>query len=231
LPRALLAVLPHKQGSGDRFETAGGGARLNIRREEAERGAVVGDRHRHGLPLGSDFRLGRRGRLAGTGGEDQQHEASRHGMRFSPHGPGLLCRRLDGESLRAICAEAGKPHFSTVMQWVVDDRDGFQAKYRCAREVQAHNLAERALAEAMSARGNEDAQAARLRFDALRWYAGKLLPKVYGERVEVDQTTRAVVSDEPMSADEWFAKYGDKSAPEWIAKFGDKSSPGPERAH
>jgi hypothetical protein len=133
---------------------------------------------------------------------------------YTPELADEICRRLaDGESLRAICAEAGKPHFSTVMQWVVDDRDGFQAKYRCAREVQAHNLAERALAEAMSVRGNEDATAACLRFDALRWYAGKLLPKVYGERVEVEQTTCAVVSDKPLTADEWLERYGAKPAP------------------
>jgi hypothetical protein len=42
----------------------------------------------------------------------------------------------------------------------------------------------------------------------LRWYAGKLLPKVYCERVEVEQAVRAVVSDEPMSAKAWVEKYG-----------------------
>jgi hypothetical protein len=50
-------------------------------------------------------------------------------------------------------------------------------------------------------------QAGRLQFDALRWYAGKLAPKVYGKRVEVEQTVRAVVSDEPMTAEEWFRTY------------------------
>jgi hypothetical protein len=144
---------------------------------------------------------------------------------YTPELADEICRRLaEDESLRTICAEAGKPHFSTAMQWVMDDRGGLHAMYRRAREVQAHNLAERALAEAMSARGNEDATAAHLRFDALRWYAGKLLPKVYGERMGVDQTTRAVVSDEPMSADEWFEKYDDKSSPHCIKT-------GPERAH
>jgi hypothetical protein len=120
----------------------------------------------------------------------------------------------EGESLLTICAEAGKPNFSTVMQWVIEDRGGFHAMYKRAREVQAHNLAERAIAEAFSARGNEDTQAARLRFDALRWYAGKLLPKVYGERVEVEQSVRAVVSDEPMTAEEWAEKYSPGYAPD-----------------
>jgi hypothetical protein len=144
---------------------------------------------------------------------------------YTPELADEICRRLaEGESLRAICRGEGMPSFATVENWVIDDRGGFHAMYRRAREVQAHNLAERALAEAMSACGNEDAAAARLRFDALRWYAGKLLPKAYGERVEVEQTVRAVVSDQPMTAEEWFEKYGDKSSPHSIKT-------GPERAH
>jgi hypothetical protein len=129
--------------------------------------------------------------------------------RYSRELAEAICRRLaEGESLRTICGEAGKPNFSTVMQWVIEDRGGFHAMYRRAREVQAHNLAERAIAEAFFARGNEDAQAARLRFDALRWYVGELLSEVYGERIEVEQTVRAVVSDEPMSVEEWTERYG-----------------------
>jgi hypothetical protein len=43
--------------------------------------------------------------------------------------------------------------------------------------------------------------------------------------MEVEQTTRAVVLDKPLTEDEWFELYGDKSSPEWIERFGDKSSP------
>jgi hypothetical protein len=130
--------------------------------------------------------------------------------RPSRHTPELaeeICRRLaEGESLRTICRDAHVPNLSTVLEWARDDRGGFAVMYRRARETQAHNLAERALAEAMSARGNEDAAAARLRFP--RWHTGKLLPRVYGDRMEVEQTVRAVVSDEPMTVEEWVAKYG-----------------------
>jgi hypothetical protein len=107
-------------------------------------------------------------------------------------------------------------------------REDFRGQYARPRETQAHNLAEQAVEAAFTA---PDPQQGRLRFDALRWYASKLLPKVYGERVEVEQTTRQVIVGEPPTEDEWLEKHGDKSAPEWIAKFGDKSSPGPERAH
>jgi hypothetical protein len=128
--------------------------------------------------------------------------------RPSLHTPALaeaICARLaDGESLRAICRDAAMPCAITVLQWARDDRGGFAALYRRAREDQAHTLAELAVEAALNA---DDTRTGRLRFDALRWYAGKLLPKVYGERVEVEQAVRAVVSDEPMSMAEWTEKY------------------------
>jgi hypothetical protein len=128
---------------------------------------------------------------------------------YTPELAEEICLRLaEGESLRTICRDAHMPNLSAILTWVAEDRGGFHAMYTCARTIQAHNLAERALGEAMSARCNEDATAARLRFDALRWYAGKLLPKVYGDRMEVEQTVRAVVSDEPMTTEERVAKYG-----------------------
>jgi hypothetical protein len=140
---------------------------------------------------------------------------------YTPELADEICRRLaEGESLRTICAEAGKPHFSTVMQWPIDDRDGFRARYRRAREVQAHNMAERAVEAALTA---TDAHKGRLTFDTLRWYAGKLLPKVYGERVEVEQAVRAVVSDKPMTEEEWLRKFGANGA--------DSGPPAPEYAH
>jgi hypothetical protein len=125
---------------------------------------------------------------------------------FTPALAEAICDRLaDGESLRTLCADPAMPDRATVLQWVRDDRGGFREQYRRARDDQAHTLAELAVEVALTATGP---QAGRLHFDALRWYAGKLLPKVYGERVEVEQTVRAVVSDEPMSMEEWFAKYG-----------------------
>jgi hypothetical protein len=35
-----------------------------------------------------------------------------------------------------------------------------------------------------------------------------LLPKVYGDRMEVEQMVRATVSAKPMTEDEWMEKYG-----------------------
>ena len=40
----------------------------------------------------------------------------------------------DGRTVRDICRAAGMPSSSTVRLWVVEDRDGFAARYRQARE-------------------------------------------------------------------------------------------------
>lgn len=99
---------------------------------------------------------------------------------YTPEIGNLICERLmEGESLRKICAEPGMPADRTVYQWL--EKDGpFTRQYARAREVQGHIRAEMAVD---AARDAKDAGLGRLAFDALRWHAGKLLPKVYGDRV------------------------------------------------
>lgn len=46
----------------------------------------------------------------------------------------LLGQLSDGRSLCAACRDQGMPP-STVLQWVADDRDGFAARYRRARQI------------------------------------------------------------------------------------------------
>lgn len=91
-----------------------------------------------------------------------------------------ICELLgDGESLLSISKLDGMPGYSTVMRWLEQDHDGFRDKYARARDVQAHVRAEMAVEKAETAK---DAALGRLAYDALRWHAGKLLPKVYGDK-------------------------------------------------
>lgn len=123
---------------------------------------------------------------------------------------GAICARLvDGESLRSICSAEGMPDRETVRRWLTD-HDGFRGQYARAREDQAHTLAAEVVEIADAA---EDAQLARVRCDARRWYAAKLAPKAYGERIEVEQTVRATITSEPLSEDEWTKRYGGGVAP------------------
>ena len=65
----------------------------------------------------------------------------------------------------------------------MDANTGFRAVYARARELAGDAWAEKAIAEAMTATSSDDAGAAKVRYDALRWYAAKVAPKVYGDRV------------------------------------------------
>ena len=114
-----------------------------------------------------------------------------------------ICARLaDGESLTAICRDEGMPHRATVFRWLEAHPD-FRDNYVRARERQAHVMAEMAVEDAVKA---TDAQLGRLAYDARKWFAGRLLPKVYGEKY-INEHTGAdggpiqVVTGVPRAAD------------------------------
>jgi hypothetical protein len=98
---------------------------------------------------------------------------------YSPELVDRICERLeDGESLLAICRDAGMPSQSTFFRWLEANAE-VREKYARARERQAHVVAQQAVDDALIA---SDAALGRLAFDARRWFAGKLAPKVYGDK-------------------------------------------------
>lgn len=86
------------------------------------------------------------------------------------------------------------PAESTVRGWALDDVSGFAAKYTRAREIQADVLAEEIVSisneqavcytEAGTA-FDPDVQRDRLRIDARKWFASKVAPKKYGDKLEL----------------------------------------------
>ncbi len=113
-----------------------------------------------------------------------------------------ICERIaDGESLRTICADGGMPSKANVFRWLSANKDAAD-QYARAREVQADTLfdemldiADDARNDWMERRGEEDAgwvangehiQRSRLRIDSRKWMAGKLRPKVYGDKVNLE---------------------------------------------
>ena len=131
---------------------------------------------------------------------------------FSAEIADLICERIaDGESLRAICSEEGMPNKATVFRWLAA-RPEFSDQYARARETQADTLFDEVLVIAdeevtmvkrskhqHGASPDDDTpdnevevvfdptavQRNRLRVDARKWMAGKLRPKVYGEKLEL----------------------------------------------
>lgn len=117
----------------------------------------------------------------------------------------LICERIaDGESLRAICSEDEMPNKATVFRWL-NKHTEFRDQYARARDEQAETLFDEILDIAddgrndwMAARGDDDEGAgwkengeairrSQMRIDARKWMAGKLRPKKYGDKIEVDQ--------------------------------------------
>lgn len=127
--------------------------------------------------------------------------------KFSPECAAAICLRLtEGESLRAICSDAEMPSKVTVLNWLSDGKHPeFLAQYARARESQADALVEECLeiaddgtndwmerrSEAEKGAGvntgwvlnGEHVQRSRLRVDTRKWWAARLAPKKYGDKV------------------------------------------------
>ena len=103
----------------------------------------------------------------------------------------------DGRSLRSICADVGMPDKATVFRWLAA-HETFRDQYARARESQADSLFDDILEIADTA---EDAQLARLRVDARKWMAGKLKPKVYGDKIGLDHSGSITVAAGPLDND------------------------------
>lgn len=116
-----------------------------------------------------------------------------------------ICGRIaDGESLRSICGDAYMPSRRTVLHWLDDDAHAdFCAKYARARELQADLLAaeiveiadtpEIGTKSVLKPTGTEITEGdmvehRRLRILARQWYAAKLAPKKYGDKIQQEVT-------------------------------------------
>lgn len=122
---------------------------------------------------------------------------------FSQEKADAICERLiEGESLRSICLVDDMPHASTVCRWLAKDAD-FREQYAHAREAQADTLTDEMLdiaddgtndwmerkndeGDVVRVEYNGDAvQRSKLRIDTRKWYASKLAPKKYGDKVQL----------------------------------------------
>lgn len=115
-----------------------------------------------------------------------------------------ICERLaDGESLRAICQDDSTPAKATVFKWLGQNPQ-FADQYARARESQADALVDEILEIADDASNDwmarnvkegqapgydlngEHVQRSRLRVDSRKWFASKVAPKKYGEKLQAE---------------------------------------------
>ena len=115
-----------------------------------------------------------------------------------------ICDELaSGRSLIQITQESDYPHEVTVYRWL-DRHEEFRKKYARARELQAEHYAAEIIRLAdtpviaekrtIKADGSEEVvigdntERTRLQIDARKWYASKLAPKVYGEKIQQEHS-------------------------------------------
>jgi hypothetical protein len=93
-----------------------------------------------------------------------------------------------GRSIKSIGEEEGMPDAKSIWTWLNRDEE-FLLIYTRAIQARAIIHAERIdeLAE-MATRGEIPADVARVAIDAKKWTASRLLPKIYGDRTQVEAT-------------------------------------------
>jgi hypothetical protein len=135
-------------------------------------------------------------------------------MAYSQEVADAICARLaEGESLRAICRTEGMPSETRVRAWALDDVRGFSAQYARAREIGYQAMAEEIIAISDDSSGDtiqteqgerpntEFVSRSRLRVDSRKWMLSKMLPKVFGDKLELQHKGRIAVAKE-LSDDE-----------------------------
>ena len=119
-----------------------------------------------------------------------------------------ICDQLAaGKSLRAVCRAEGYPSPSNVIAWVLADKDDCAEQYARAREIQAMLLLDEIQAISDDSSGDElildngarvlnkeFAARSKLRVDTRKWAMSKMLPKVYGDRLDLNHAGKVEVA-------------------------------------
>ena len=100
----------------------------------------------------------------------------------------ILEEIASGRSVISLCREEEwTPNADTWYRWLYRI-EGLSDRYARAKAHQSEREADIILDIADNAT-NQDYQVARLRVDARKWIASKLLPNKYGERTQIDHST------------------------------------------
>lgn len=131
--------------------------------------------------------------------------------KYTPELAREICLRIAaGASVRSICEDEAMPSEATVRAWAVDDLDGFSAQYTRAIQIRAMGWADEIVDISDDGRNdtyiddngnertdNERVARSRLRVDTRKWMLSKMLPKVYGDTLDVNH---GVQPDNPLAS-------------------------------
>ncbi len=117
-----------------------------------------------------------------------------------------ICTRIMlQQTLKEICADPNMPSQRTIVYWLADPRNAdFREQYYYARRVQAELYVDEIFEiaddtskdykkvynskteEYDEVPNNEHIQRSRVRIDTRKWYASKMVPKIYGDKQQID---------------------------------------------
>lgn len=119
----------------------------------------------------------------------------------------IIAGLAEGKSLRAVCRQDGMPSASTVLRWLKED-EKFAEQYADARTRSYELLADEILDISDETEGdtikdkdgNERANAewisrSKLRVDSRKWLLAKMLPKVYGDKLDLTVNDKREAKD------------------------------------
>lgn len=128
---------------------------------------------------------------------------------YTPEIKDEICERLSlGESLRSICLDSHIPALSTVLLWVVNNRESFSEHYNEARRAQAFTHVD----EMLDMRegildGSIEPNAARVVADIIKWTTTRMNKKAFGDKQEIEQTSNVthniMTVPTAASAEDW----------------------------
>jgi hypothetical protein len=102
------------------------------------------------------------------------------------------------------------PSRTTAYKWL-GEHTFFANTYARAREERADLIDDEIVQIADT---DPDPNRARVRIDARKWWAAKVNPKKYGDKLTTENTnTSYFISDKPMTKEEWEAEYCAPSEP------------------
>ena len=131
--------------------------------------------------------------------------------KYTPELAAEIVRRISmGESTRSVGRDETMPTESTIRAWAIDDKDGFFAQYTRAVQIRAIGWSEEIIEisddgsndtyideNGNERTNNEIVARSRIRVDSRKWMLSKVLPKVFGDKLDVNH---GVQPDNPLQS-------------------------------
>ncbi len=107
-----------------------------------------------------------------------------------------ICEMIaSGISLRKVCKKNKMPHIATVMRWLLKkENKGFREQYELACNTRAELMFDELEEIADTKDDKESPNRSRLRVDTRKWYLSKVLPKKFGDKLDLTTKDKALPS-------------------------------------